>query len=161
MAIKTSTLACSADLSWVGWTVYTDMCLGGITGSGCGAPEYCSALPMLSVWAVMGTHSFLLSSFGLILSMSQSQAIALACASSSHMLAYIQFSQGEHSQFIGTHMRYRQTHPCHVGQVCSHQALSQLLNGAIYLLLEDACLGILHLAWFKFSLDHVYWVSVS
>src|SRR5882724_834799 len=130
-------------------------------GSGHGAPEYCSAPPMLSVWAVMGTHSFPSSSFGSMSSVSQSQAIVLAHASSSHMLAYIQFSQSKHSQFIGTHMRYRQSHPCHVSQVRSHQALRQLLNGAIYLLLEDACLGILHLAQFKFGLDHAYWVSVG
>src|SRR5882724_54416 len=154
-------LACSADPSWVGWTAYTAMCLGGITGSGRGAPEYCSAPPMLSVWAVTGTHSFPSLSFGSMSSASQSQAIALARASSSHMLAYIRFSQSEHSKFIGTHVCYHQSHPHHVGRVRSHQALCQLLNGAVYLLLEDACLGILHLAWFKFSLARVYWVSIG
>src|SRR5882724_2820653 len=161
MGITTGVLACSADPSLFSWTTYTVICLGGVAGPVGECPLSSSASPVFRFWAITGTHSFPSSSFGSMSSASQSQAIVLACASNSHMLAYIQFSRGKHSQFIGTHMRYHQSHPHCIGWVCSHQALHQLLNGAVYLLLEDTCLGMHHLARFKFGSDCVYWVSVG
>src|SRR5882724_2465117 len=68
------------------------ICLGGIAGPASGNGVDTSAAPMFSIWAaVMGTHSLLFSSSTLISSTSQSQAIALAHTSSSHMVAYIQY----------------------------------------------------------------------